>query len=279
MSTPPNNPDPRDPNRPRDPGAAADDEPKYGQRIPQPPQPGQPNPYGQPQYGQNQPGQGDQPYTPYGQPGTPNSAGQQPSPYGQQPYGQPPYGQQPQSPYGYQSAQPSGYAYPGPAGQAPGGKGAPPREVMTGFWLILAAGFLTLIYTISSVLSTSDTVSFDMFSAEDREMFAEAGITEDMISSLYVGTGVVMAVLALLVYVLVAVLVRKGKNWARILGTVFAALSAVGVLLSLLTGLAFSSPLELLSVLASLAGIVGIVMLYRPQSQPYFQSRPRFGPY
>ncbi|MCC9195596.1 hypothetical protein QNO08_14930 [Arthrobacter sp. zg-Y820] len=279
MSTPPNSPDPRDPNRPRDSNTAAD-EPKYGQRLPQTPQPGQPG-HGQGQYGQNQPGQNDQPYTPYGQPGMPNAAGQQtPSsgqPYGQQPYGQNPYGQ-PQSPYGYQSAQPSGYGYPGP-GQAPGSKGAPPREVMTGFWLILAAGILTLIYMIASSLSISAADIFSTVSPEDRQMFEDAGMTEETVRSFAATTGIVMSLIVLGIYVLIAFLIRSGKNWARIIGTVFAALSVVGVLLSLVTGLAFSSPIELISLLGSLAGIAGIVMLYRPQAQPYFQSRPRFGPY
>ena len=271
MSTPPNTPDPRDPNQPRDPGPAADDEPRYGQRLPQPPQ-----------HGQNQPGQADQPYTPYGQPGPAQPSGQQSPPYGQpynqSPYGQQPYGQQPQSPYGYQSAQPSGYAYP-ESGQIPGGKGAPPREVMTGFWLILAGGILTLIYMIASSLSISAEDIFGSLSAEDRQVFDEAGMTEETVQSFAVTTGIVMSLIVLAVYVLIAFLIRGGKNWARIIGTVFASLSAVGVLLSLVTGLAFSSPMELVSLLASLAGIAGIVMLYRPQAQPYFQKRPRFGPY
>ncbi|MBP3035245.1 DUF4064 domain-containing protein [Arthrobacter sp. zg-ZUI100] len=273
MTTPENSPDPRDPNvpdSPRDPNARPDaDEPKYGQRLPQPPQQGQAPPYGQvPPYGQNQ----GQPYGSYGQQGQPGGAGQQPAPYGQ------PYGQQPQSPYGYQAAQPSGYAYPGAGADRPG-KGPAPREVMRGFWLIIAAGILTFIYMIITVLSSSDAVTFDTLSTEDRQMVEDSGMTEEMLSSVFVTTGIVLAVIVLAVYILLAFLIRKGKNWARILGTVFAAFSAVGVLVSLVSGLAFASPLELLSLVASLAGIAGIVMLYLPPSQPYFRSQPRFGPY
>ena len=150
---------------------------------------------------------------------------------------------------------------------------------MTGFWLILAAGLLTFIYMTVSYLSLADAASFSMLDADDRQMVQDAGMTEETFRSVFVTTGVILSLLVLLVYVLIAFLIRKGKNWARILGTVFAALSAVGLLLSLVTGAAFSSPAELLSLLASLAGIAGIVMLYRPQAQPYFQPRPRFGPY
>ncbi|WAP52389.1 hypothetical protein OL239_03680 [Arthrobacter sp. ATA002] len=282
MSTPPNSPDPRDPNQPRDPGSAADDEPRYGQRLPQ-----------TPQYGQQQPGAADQPYTPYGQPGQ-QSPGQQQ--YGQQP---PPTASSPtdsshlptasspitSSSTGSSRRAPTVTSPPSrpdthtrDQGSCPAAKGAS-REVMTGFWLILAAGALTLIYMIASSLSISDQDIFGALSAEDRQVFDEAGMTEDMVQSFAVTTGIVMSVIVLLVYVLIAYLVRRGKNWARIVGTVFAALSAVGVLLSLLTGLAFSSPMELLSLVASLAGIAGIVMLYRPQAQPYFRPQPRFGPY
>lgn len=258
--TTPNSPDPRDPNAPRDPNTGAGaDEPKYGQRLPQ-----------APQYGQQDQGQ---PYTPYGQQGPAGPAGQQPSPYGQ------PYGQQPQSPYGYQAAQPAGYTYPA-AGQDPAaGKGPAPREVLTGFWLILAAGVLTVIYLISAFLSSQDLITLESLTADEREMLAASGMTEETFSGIFVSTGIILSLIIFALYLLVAFPVRRGKNWARILGTVFAAFSAFGVLASLITGLAFSSPLELLSLVASLAGIAGMVMLYLAPSQPYFRSRPRFGPY
>ncbi len=272
MSTPPNNPDPRDPFVPPNPGAA-DDQPRYGQRLPQPPQ------NGQDQNGQGQYGQGQQ-YPAYGQPGTGNQPGQHSSPYGQ-PYGQQPYGQpygQPQSPYGYQAPQPSGYAYPGSGGPFPGAKGPAPREVMTGFWLIIAAGIVTFLSTVLTVFSTSDD-PLATLPPEDRQMMEDAGVTAELMRSSFVTVGVVVAAIALLIYVLLAVLIRKGKNWARIIATVFAAVSALGLLLTLVTGAAFSSPLNLLNMLGSLAGIAGVVMLYRPASQPYFRTQPRFGPY
>ena len=255
MSTPPNNPGPSDPNQPRDYGAAGD-EPKYGQRLPQTPPQGQP----------------DQPYTAYGQQGTPHQPGQHSTPYGQ------PYGQQPQSPYGYQAAQPSGYAYPGPGAPVPGAKGPAPREVMTGFWLILTAGVLSLISSVISTFAIAEDPLATLSPAE-RQTLEDAGVTDEVLHSSVIAAGIIASVFVLLIYILVALLIRRGKNWARITATVFAALSAVGLLLSLVTGLAFSSPLNLLSLLGSLAGIVGVVMLYRPSAQPYFRTQPRFGPY
>lgn len=270
MSTPPNNPDPRDPNTPQDPGAA-EAPPRYGQRLPQPPQNEQ-GQNGRNQYpGHNPNGQSDQPYTAYGQPG-PQQAGQQPSPYGQ------PYGQQPQSPYGYQAPQPSGYTYPGADGRFPGAKGPAPREVLTGFWLILAAGFLALVSIIVTTVANADA-PLSTVTPDEREMIENSGVSEEMLSSTFVGAGVILGVIVFLVYLLVAVLIRKGKNWARILGTVFAAMSAVSVLLNIMAAVSLGVSLDILYVLSALLGIAGIVMLYRPPSQPYFRSQPRFGPY
>ena len=50
-------------------------------------------------------------------------------------------------------------------------------------------------------------------------------VTFEEIKRFLVGTIVVFALISAALYALVALNVRKGKNWARILGTVFAALS------------------------------------------------------
>jgi hypothetical protein len=87
---------------------------------------------------------------------------------------------------------------------------------------------------------------------------------------------VVLSIIGLGLYVLIAWFILKGHNWARILGTVFAAFSAVGLLVSLPAYV--MSPLGWLSLLSSLAGIAGIVMLYLRPSNPYFRRR-EFNPY
>ncbi|WP_427129388.1 hypothetical protein [Pseudarthrobacter sp. S9] len=210
--------------------------PQYGQQAPQSPQ------YGQapsaPQYGQNAP----QPPQ-YGQ-----NAPQLPQ-YGQQAptYGKPEFGQ---SPYAqYPSEQPQG----------PGGM---PRLVNIAFWLIVGSG---LVWVLSLLLSlgTLDTPAVrNMF----EEQMAASGTKVDFnsIKGFLVGTIVVFAVIGAVLYALVAFNVRKGKNWARILGTVFAALSILGIF-----------PPSLGSI-AALAGIAAIVMLYLPATSPYFQKRQPF---
>lgn len=180
---------------------------------------------------------------------------------------EPRYGQYAAGPYGYQAAQPSGYASPMPAGRP--GKGPAPREVIVGSWLILAAGVLSLInnvltsFTLPSLLTT-----------EEQQALADSGVEPSNVNSFFVGFGIVVAVIGFGFYILVAVFVRKGKNWARILGTFFAAFALIGIFTML--GTYLTSPLSLISLASSLLGIAGIVMLYLQPAKPYFRSAPPY---
>ncbi len=227
MSNPPVQPPPPNGSEP-----GGESTPAYGQNAPQTPQYGQQTPpaYGQnapqtPQYGQNAPQYGQQ---------TPPAYGQNAPQYGQSPYAQ------------YPSEQP----------QAPG---AVPQLVNTSFWLIVAAGALWVISMLVS-LGTLDTPAVrDMF--EQQMATSGAQVDFESIKGVLIGTIVVFALISAGLYALVAFNVRKGKNWARILGTVFAALSIFNII-----------PLSL-ATLAALVGIAAIVLLYLPAASPYFQKR------
>ncbi|WP_459311941.1 hypothetical protein [Arthrobacter sp. MDT2-2] len=204
--------------------------------------------------------------SPYGQQGTwQQNGGQygQPGQTGQ--YSQP--GQTGQTgPYGYQAAQP--YAYPGGgAGLRPAEKGPAPAEVVRAYYLIVAAGVLSLVASIISALTT--------------EVPDIAG------ASLGVGLGIAFAALFAAVYVVLAVFIRKGHNWARITATVLAALNVLSVLSTFLLmpllgraaelsdqPLAAPSGLSLvLGVIVMLLGVAGVVLTYLRPSRPYFAPR------
>ena len=278
---PPSNPDSPEPGEKPAP-RYGQNAPQHGEQPPAPPQYGQ-NAPSAPQYGQNAPQYGEQPPSApqYGQ--TPPSApqyGQAPSapPYGQQApqYGQnppqlPQYGQNPPQ-YGQpqynqqapQSGQPgygqSPYAqFPSEQPQATSGM---PKLVNTAFWLIVASGaawVLSLLMAIGTIDSPEMRAQF-----EEQMTAGGADIRFEDIRGVLVGSIVVFAVISAGLYALVALNVRKGKNWARILGTVFAALSIFSIF-----------PLSL-STLAVLLGIAGIVMLYLPATSPYFAKRQPF---
>ncbi|MBG6216198.1 hypothetical protein IWX75_000635 [Arthrobacter sp. CAN_A6] len=243
MSTPANTPgsDPQDPKRPQ-----------YGENTPQPPQYGQNTPqYGQntpqpPQYGQNTP----QPPQ-YGQ-NTP-----QPPQYGQQgPYGQntpqaPQYGQQ--EPYG----QP-GYSYPGgQTGMPVQANGPAPQKVNTAYWLIIAAGVVNLLAAVFMSLNPLGSITPDQLADLEASGLDPASLTS-LISTIVI----VVALISLALYVLIAVMIRRGKNWARITGTVFAALSIFGI------------GSGILAAISVLLGIAGIVLCYLKPSNEYFAKRP-----
>lgn len=232
--------------------------PQYGQNAPgygqQPPAPqyGQNAPqYGQqaPGYGQNAPGYGQQPPAPqYGQ--NAPQYGQQPPAYGQTPgqFSQSPYGQSPYAQY--------------PSELPTGGAGTRPPRLDLAFWLLVASGVVWILSLLLAIGTLDSPAMRDMF--EQQMSASGADVRFEDIKGVIVGTVVVFAIISAGLYALVALNVRKGKNWARILGTVFAALS----LLSLF-------PLSL-GTLAVVLGVAGIVILYLPTVSPYFQKQQPF---
>ncbi len=242
-----------------------------GQGQPEQPQYGQ---QAQPQYGQNAPQYGQQPSAPqYGQnaPQYGQNApqygqfGQQPSApqYGQSPYGQSPYGQ---SPYG-QAPWPS---------QQPSTTSDVPQLVNTAFLMIVGAGILSAISSLVFAFTGQDYIMTVMEQAARQQGQALPPGTTQSLNGLLAVSGIIGAVINLGLYALVAFPVRKGKNWARILGTVFAAVSIFG-----LFGLFELGPLfGILQLLTILLGIAAIVMLYLPASAPYFRkAQPFANPY
>ena len=235
---PPANPD----------GPVPGDQPKpqYGQQTPPAPQYGQQTPPA-PQYGQQTPQYGQQtpPAPQYGQQAPQYGAPQ----YGQQApqFGAPQYGQSPYAQY--------------PAGQqqAPGGV---PKLVNIAFWLIVGSGVVWLISLLLAVFTLDTPAVRSMFEEQMAASGAEIDFAE--IKPFLVGTIVAFALISAALYALVALNVRKGKNWARILGTVFAALSVFSLF-----------PLSI-GTLAVLAGIAAIVMLYLPSTSPYFSKQQPF---
>lgn len=251
---PPSNPDSSEPGQQPTPESGKD-VPRYGQQ-------GQPPAYGQqppsaPQYGQQAPSAPQ-----YGQQGQPPAYGQQPPSapqYGQVSPQAPQYGQQPPQ-FGTPAYGQSPYAqYPS---EQPEVQGGVPKLVNIAFWLIVASGVVWLF----SVLLTIGLIDTPAIRQQFEEQLAASGaqIEFESIKGMLIGTIVAVAVIGAGLYALVALNIRKGRNWARILGTVLAALSVFSLF-----------PLGP-GTLSALAGITGIVLLYLPDAAPYFQKRQPF---
>ncbi|MET3947272.1 hypothetical protein ABIB49_001974 [Arthrobacter sp. UYCu512] len=245
---PPSNPDSPAPGEQPAPHYGQND-PQHGQQPPSAPQYGQVSPAA-PEYGQapSAPPYGQQAAPQYGQnsPQAPQY-GQNPPPYGQPQYNQP---QDNQSPYAQY-----------PSGQLQA-KPAMPQLVNTAFWLIVASGAVWIISLLLAVGTLDTAGTRAMF--EQQMSASGADIRFEDLRGALVGSIVVFAVISAGLYALVALNVRKGKNWARILGTVFAALSLFSLF-----------PLSI-GTLAVLLGIAGIVMLYLPATAPYFSKQQPF---
>ncbi|MFC9350290.1 hypothetical protein [Arthrobacter sp. NPDC057013] len=273
MSNPPfphsNDPGSNEPgsNEPGNGSQPSNGQPRYGQEAPQ---------YGQnsPQYGQNAPQYGQNPpqYGQAGQGGAPQYGqppyGQNAPQYGQSQYGQPQYGQSQsgQSPYGQSPYGQSPYGqYPSEQVQAATAGGVP-KLVNYSFWMIIAAGVLSILNLLVTIPTLDDPAMRSTF--EEQLRGSGQNIAFEDVKGFIIGTMVVFALIGAGIYALVAFNVRKGKNWARILGTVFAALSV------------FSLFPPGLNTLVGLLGIAAIVMLYLPGSAPYFQKpQPFANPY
>lgn len=161
---------------------------------------------------------------------------------------------EPHQPYGGMPTPPPDVA----TGQS---RSAEPKEVKqaaTALYVIAAVQVISLLLTLTQL----DTI-------EDEIRAVEPGVTE---SDVQVGVtiGIGIAVLLTLVFVglpiLAAVKARQGRNWARILGTVMAAIAGLLALL----GLGSGGPTAILNIVTVLAAIAAIVLLWRKPSSEYF---------
>ena len=209
------------------------------------------------------------PPVPPSYPYDPQSGGQyvqQPPLYGQSPqFGQPQqFGQSPQYGQPQQFGQQQFLVYPSEMPQQPtAASSAAPPLVNTAFWLLIGACVLWVSSVFLSIGSIDDPAMRSQFNA--RLATSGADVDFEALKGVIVGMVALIAAVGVLMYALVAFNIRKGRNWARVLGTIFAAFSLLGVL-------------EMgLGTLSILAGVAGIVLLYLPASAPFFRKYQPFG--
>jgi hypothetical protein len=216
------------------------------------------------QYGETPPRQ-----NPYGQPPSEPPA----SPYGEQPTQQNPYGQPPQqNPYG-QPAQPPAYGQPSPYGQqSPYGHayGAPTSDKRPGS--VTGAAVITLVVSGLSLLIYA-FVLIALIVAKDEVLdaitqdpdFEDFGISPDSAFGAILAFFAVFLVWCLIACIL-AVLVLRRSNAARITLVVSSAMTAVFSLLGIAS---------LVSAIPLLAAIAVIVLLFVGGANEWFKGRNR----
>ena len=154
---------------------------------------------------------------------------------------------------------------------APATRGTPPTEVLRAVQLMFLRVALGVLNTLVAFLSAD--------SIKDSIRENDPTLTPDKVDAAYavaVGITVFFGLVFAVLYVLLAIQVRKGKNWARIVTWVLAGLGVLGGLLSLLgdgTGLEKG-----LGVIILLVDAAIIVLLAMKPSNEYFAARkaPRY---
>ncbi|WP_138414622.1 hypothetical protein [Sinomonas gamaensis] len=155
-----------------------------------------------------------------------------------------------------------------------------PRTVTAAFWCLVASAVLPLILVPYQIQVFTDTFTAVMaeYTVQSRRPIPPGLL--DQIMNIAVPSFWVGALLAAAVGVLMALGIRAGRNWVRILQTVFAALSLLSVLLGavLILGLgtqmvgelARSFPVYIVSAATTTAYIVATVLEWLPPSNAYF---------
>jgi hypothetical protein len=155
---------------------------------------------------------------------------------------------------GYQPA----YSFPGNA--VPGGSGpvAAPTQVVTAFWLYIAAAALSLVSLVVALATSGaarDTVARELTNEgveiSDSAINAVLGVT--------IGVSIFFAVVWVVVFVLFAFFMKRGANWARIVLTVLTVLSLVNIL----SGFG-------LGALQVVASVIATILIWLKPASEYF---------
>lgn len=143
---------------------------------------------------------------------------------------------------------------------------ARPAAVERGFWLLIASAVVSVIGAIMGIMDlTSD--------AGRSELARASGLTAaevDTAVSIGIVTGAVIGVISIVVSVLFAVFARKGHNWARIIITVFAALSLFSLI-----GMDGSAA-SIVALISVLLPIVAVVLFYTTPANAYFNQMKQY---
>lgn len=156
-----------------------------------------------------------------------------------------------------------------------GGQGAPapaasparPKQVDISFWLLIASLVLSLI-SIPVGIAFLNSPEYRAKAEEQLAAAPGAAIDVDTVIASGVIFLVVVAVISLAVSLLVAIFIRKGHNWARILLTIFAVLS--------LLNFVDLSASNLVAIAATLLTVAATVLLYLNPAPEYFTQMKQY---
>ena len=160
-----------------------------------------------------------------------------------------------------------------PSAASPGSRSEPPQPVRTAVLLMWVGAAISALSVIIAV------VQVDTIREQLSRQGLPAGTSLDTVIATTIAVAVVVGAIGVALWVLMAVMNRRGKVWARIVATV---LGALNVLLTLLTvsGAAGATP-----TLSLLVGVVSLVLaavivflLWRPEASRWYEAMSRSAP-
>jgi hypothetical protein len=180
--------------------------------------------------------------------------------------------------------------YPGPAMGMPPRPPAP-QTVLRAYYAILAGAALSLIGVVVTLTQMGSIRTLLETSDPNADQ-----TTVDSLVTATIAAACVMGVVEVGLWIWMAFATKAGKNWARVLSTVFFGLNAAGTVFGTLADLAGSSSSSSSTTFASsdttlgqivgwltfLAGLGAIVLLWNKESTAYFKPvtfYPAPGPY
>jgi hypothetical protein len=152
----------------------------------------------------------------------------------------------------------------------------PPREVDASFWLWVAGfvlGLLGLLYFATEYDTIRDTA---LEQARNQLRGQRAALNQqqlETITTLALVGGIVVALALDTLQLVLAFLMRKGRNWARIVLAVFGALSVLSGLGSMSSESGVQAVLSVISLLVLLGALV---TMFLPGANPWFRPRPTY---
>ena len=170
---------------------------------------------------------------------------------------------------GQQGQPPSGQA---PSGmppvphQAPAAAGPPPKQVDNAVKLMFVRAGLSLL-SLLALFVTQDALR-DQLQDADSTL---SGGTLDTAVTVALTVGAIFSIIFITLYVLLALQVKKGRSWARIVTLVLAGLSILSGLFSLTQPAPALS--RIIGIIILLVEIGIVVLLLSKQAKQYFAAR------
>ena len=139
------------------------------------------------------------------------------------------------------------------------------------FWLMLAAGLMSVVAAMFGVMNAnSDTVRAQVEASSCRPR--APAVTPDMLDTVMafsMATVIGTAVVSVIAYVVLAIFVKKGMGWARIVAAVLAVLS-----LGQFVGL--TMPGGIATTLQILLGLAAVALCFTGAGAAFFRARRDF---